>query len=82
MDRRGMFDRVRMVIAEEIGRDDQITPEARFEDLDIDSLDSLEIRLSIEDEFAVEIPEPEWRKVQTVGDILGVLDRALARPAA
>jgi NADH dehydrogenase (ubiquinone) 1 alpha/beta subcomplex 1 len=47
----------------------KVTPEAKFaDDLGLDSLDSVEVVMAIEDEFAVEIPDAEADKIASVGD--------------
>lgn len=47
----------------------KVTPEAKFsEDLGLDSLDSVEVVMAIEDEFAVEIPDAEADKIASVND--------------
>lgn len=47
----------------------KVTPEATFsEDLGLDSLDSVEVVMAIEDEFAIEIPDAEADKILSVKD--------------
>jgi NADH dehydrogenase (ubiquinone) 1 alpha/beta subcomplex 1, acyl-carrier protein len=47
----------------------KVTPEAKFtEDLGLDSLDSVEVVMAIEDEFAIEIPDAEADKIASVSD--------------
>jgi NADH dehydrogenase (ubiquinone) 1 alpha/beta subcomplex 1, acyl-carrier protein len=47
----------------------KVTPESKFaEDLGLDSLDSVEVVMAIEDEFAVEIPDAEADKMASVPD--------------
>lgn len=42
----------------------KVTPSARFkEDLDLDSLDAVEVVMAIEEEFGLEIPDSEADKV-------------------
>jgi NADH dehydrogenase (ubiquinone) 1 alpha/beta subcomplex 1 len=48
---------------------DKVTPEARFkEDLDLDSLDSVEVVMAIEEEFNIEIPDSEADKILSIKD--------------
>jgi NADH dehydrogenase (ubiquinone) 1 alpha/beta subcomplex 1, acyl-carrier protein len=45
----------------------KVTPDARFkEDLDLDSLDAVEVVMAIEEEFAIEIPDSEADKILSV----------------
>mmetsp|Transcript_10272 Transcript_10272/g.14744 ORF Transcript_10272/g.14744 Transcript_10272/m.14744 type:complete len:122 (-) Transcript_10272:102-467(-) len=47
----------------------KVTPESKFaEDLGLDSLDSVEVVMAIEDEFAIEIPDAEADKIVSVAD--------------
>lgn len=63
-------DRVRHIISEQLGVDEnQVTPNASFEeDLNADSLDLVELIMSLEEEFGIEISEEEAEKIHTVGD--------------
>jgi NADH dehydrogenase (ubiquinone) 1 alpha/beta subcomplex 1 len=48
---------------------EKVTATARFkEDLDLDSLDSVEVVMAIEEEFAIEIPDSEADKIFSVQD--------------
>lgn len=54
---------------------------ARFEeDLDFDSLDVVEMSMSLEDEFAIEIPDEEAKKVVTVADVEKLVRDLLGQP--
>ena len=46
----------------------QITRTSTFEELDIDSLDLVELIMSLEEEFGIEISEEDAEKIRTVGD--------------
>jgi acyl carrier protein len=47
---------------------DQVTLEARFgDDLDADSLDLVELVMSLEEAFGIEVPEDELEGIVTVG---------------
>jgi acyl carrier protein len=63
-------DRLKRIISEQLGVDEsQVTPDASFEeDLNADSLDLVELIMSLEEEFGVEISEEEAEKIRTVGD--------------
>ena len=54
-----------------------IDEDTRFEELGIDSLDVVEILMSIEDEYGIEIPEEATLSVHTVGDIAGVISELI-----
>ena len=47
----------------------KVTPETKFiDDLGLDSLDQVEVVMAIEDEFAIEIPDPEADKIVSIAD--------------
>jgi acyl carrier protein len=57
---------------------DQLTPEARIlADLGADSLDVVEISMTLEELFEVTIPDEQWDKVETVGALYDELGRIL-----
>lgn len=70
-------DRVRNIIAAFMGvPEDQVTPEKNLiNDLGADSLDRVELVMSIEDEFAIEITDEDGEKVKTVQDAYDLVDR-------
>ena len=75
MEKRGTWDRVREIIASEMGVEHaRITPESTFEELGVDSLDSVEILMAVEEEFGINIEDCEWESVRSVADILSLLD--------
>jgi acyl carrier protein len=60
-------------------RPEQVTPSARLlEDLDLDSLDAVDLVVRLEQETGVEIFEDELKGMETVQDVLNVLQRKLA----
>jgi acyl carrier protein len=52
---------------------ENITPGARFEDLEVDSLDLVELAQIVEDEYGVEIKDSDLEKIETVGDVVGLI---------
>ena len=62
------FDAIAKIVSERTGCDvSTIRPESRFADLGIDSLDTVELLMNLEDEIGVEIELD--RKVETVDDL-------------
>ncbi len=64
-----VFQKVKNVIVEQLGvSQDEVTMEASFtEDLGADSLDTVELVMALEEEFATEIADEEAEKLVTVG---------------
>jgi acyl carrier protein len=57
---------------------DQLMPEARIlADLGADSLDVVEISMALEELFDVTIPDEQWDKIDTVGELYDELGRIL-----
>ena len=57
-------------IIEDLGVGVEVTEESSLaNDLGFDSLDVVELLMSIEDEFEVEIPDEEIENIKTIGDL-------------
>ncbi len=67
--------RVKKVIADQLGRNEsEILEEASFlNDLGADSLDIVEMVMTLEEEFGVEISDEEAEKIQTVGEAIAYI---------
>lgn len=70
MDRETAFEQVKGIIVEQLGvSPDEVREEASFqEDLNADSLDLVELIMSMEDKFGVKIPDEDAEKILTVAD--------------
>jgi len=64
--------KIKTIVAGQLGRDEaEITRESSFvNDLNADSLDTVELVMEFEDEFDVTIPDEEAEKIQTVGQAI------------
>ena len=67
--------RLQKIISDQLGVDeDQVVASASFtDDLNADSIDLVELIMSIEEEFGVEIPDEQAEKIATVGDAMNYL---------
>lgn len=72
MSSEALVEKLRKIVAEQLSVDEsKIVPTARFsDDLNADSLDLVEMIMSLEEEFGVEIPDEEAEKLLTVQDAL------------
>jgi len=72
-------DKIKKIIAEKLSVDlEEIVPEASFvDDLGADSLDLVELIMSMEEEFDVEIPDEDAEKLVTVKDALDYVNKHL-----
>lgn len=70
------FERIAKVLAQYRDTEESsITPETKFEDLGLDSLDMVDLLMALEDEFGVEIEAEDGLK--TVNDLTEYIDTLL-----
>ena len=55
----------------------EVAPETSITgDLDVDSMTMLDVIVALEDKFGLLIPDDEWSRFATVGDLAAHLERA------
>ena len=71
-----IVDKIKSILAEQLDVDvEELTLETDIaRDLNADSLDVVEILMSLEDEFSVEIPDEEIENIKTVGDLISYIE--------
>lgn len=71
-----IFERVKEIIAEQLEIDEEnVTYDSSLhEDLDADSLDAVDIIMTLEDEYGIEILEEDAEHFQTVADIVKYIE--------
>ena len=69
-------DKVKKIIAEKLSVDlEEVVPEASFvDDLGADSLDLVELIMSMEEEFDIDIPDEKAEKLVTVQDAMDYIN--------
>ena len=69
MNREEALERVRGILVEQLGVDEeQVTEDASFQgDLDADSLDLVELIMELEDQFGLKISDEYAQQISTVG---------------
>ena len=68
--------KIKKMVADHLGIDEgKVTDEANFiDDLGADSLDTVELVMAFEEEFASEISDSEAEKILTVGDAIKFIE--------
>ncbi len=71
-----MFEKVKAVIVEELGvEEESVTPEASIiDDLDADSLDVVELVMSLEETFDIKVDDDKVQSLRTVQDVVDYID--------
>lgn len=71
-----VLDKIKDILVEQLECDAaDITMESLLiDDLGADSLDAIDIVMSVEDEFKVEVPDEIIEKIETVGDIVNYIE--------
>ncbi len=57
----------------EMGAEGEVTRDATFEELDVDSLDLIELAQVVEDEFGVELGGDDVKDLKTVGEAIDLV---------
>lgn len=75
-----IFGKVKDLVAKHLNIDDkEITREASFiEDLGADSLDTVELIMSFEEEFNIEIPDEDAENIKTVENVVKYIEQHLS----
>ena len=70
------FDRLKKIIVEQLGVDEEeVTAQASsVEDLNADSLDLVELIMSLEEEFGMEISDEDAERIQKVSDAVEYIE--------
>jgi acyl carrier protein len=79
MDQQAIFDKVTALMAELFDLDrSRLTPEARFEDLDLTSLDALDLVAELQALTGRKVAQGRLREVRTIGDMVSLVQTQLA----
>ena len=71
-----VFDKIKSIIVEQLDADEAaVTMDANIQDdLGADSLDVVDLVMSIEENFDIEIPDEDVENIKTVGDIVKYIE--------
>lgn len=78
------FEKVKAIVAEQLSIEDvdKIVPQAHFaNDLQADSLDTVELVMALEEEFDIEIPDEAAEKITTVQEAVDYINSKVAETA-
>jgi acyl carrier protein len=83
MSQADLFERVKEIVVEQLGVEpEKVTPQANFaNDLNADSLDTVELVMALEEEFDIEIPDEAAEKITTVQEALDYITNKVAASA-
>ena len=74
-----IFEKLKELVVDQLGvEEDEVTMEASMQDdLGADSLDLVDLVMSVEEEFGVKVADEDLENIKTVGDIVNYIeDRA------
>ena len=71
-----VFDRVKEILCDQLDVEpEKATMDSLIaDDLGADSLDVVEVIMSLEDEFGIEVPDEAVKDVRTVGDVVNYIE--------
>lgn len=71
-----VFEKVKAILSEQFDvEEDSITVDTLIEDdLGADSLDVVDLLMSLEDEFEIEVPDEEIENIKSVGDLVKYIE--------
>ena len=75
------FDDLKRILVDRVGLDEDAViddPDARFEDMGLDSLAFVEIQLAMQQEYGFNIPDEDAAGIETVGAAIEYVNRRLA----
>ena len=71
-----VFERIREIICDQLDlEEDKVTMDSDImDDFEADSLDVVDLVMSIEDEFGLEVPDDQIENFRTVGDVVRYIE--------
>lgn len=71
-----VFEKIRAILCEQLDvEESEVTMDSNIaEDLGADSLDVVDLIMSIEDEFEIEVPDDQIEGIKTVGDVVNYIE--------
>jgi acyl carrier protein len=71
-----VFEKLQAIIADQLELDvETVTPDSNIlDDLGADSLDVVDLIMSVEDEFSIEVPDEALENIRTVADMVKYIE--------
>lgn len=71
-----MFEKIKAILVQELGvNESEITPDAKIKgDLGISSVEFVDIAMTIEEEFDIELDEDKLRTIKTVNELCNYVE--------
>ena len=71
-----IFEKLKELVVDQLGvEEDEVTMEASMQDdLGADSLDLVDLVMSVEEEFGVKVADEDLENIQTVGDLVDYIE--------
>ena len=71
-----LFDEVKEILIAQLDiNEDKVEAESSlFDDLDMDSLDAIDLAMTIEDQYSIEVPDEVIKSFKTVDDVVSYID--------
>ncbi len=71
-----LFDEVKEILIAQLDiNEDKVEAESSlFDDLDMDSLDAIDLAMTIEDQYSIEVPDEVIKNFKTVDDVVSYID--------
>ncbi|WP_208863131.1 MULTISPECIES: acyl carrier protein [Caballeronia] len=75
-----ILERIRAIFKENFGIEpERVTPQAHlFEELDLDSIDAVDLAIKLQEMTGRRIKPEEFKSVRTVGDVIAAVESLLA----
>ena len=76
-----LFEQIKLVVSEQLGiKTEEIKEESSFkDDLGADSLDLVELVMTLEEKFSIEIPDEDAEKLQKISDVIKYIEKKLKK---
>lgn len=72
------MEKIKEIISEQTGTDtEKLTENTTIEDVMADSLDTVELLMSVEETFDIDIPDSEAQKLRSLGELSDYIDKKL-----